>query len=1696
MSGSVYLIPVLVENGGGAPRVGADFQVLRDALGGQPVETSMSGSYWLQGRPLVTVDSSLPTCGIYVNRDDALTSSPLVVLGLICGHESGCTSVQLSNNGVAWTAPIGYTTIAAWTLASTDGTRSVFARFQNGLGNWSGVCSDVIVLDTTAPRATISPTGGTYFSTQSVALTSNEPATIKYSTDGSDPTTSPTAVVYAGPVPIANDVTLKAFARDIGGNAGSVVSETYEICTGSPLGLSGYVRDATRDNKPMPLVVVTLNTGQTASTDTNGFYSFGGLPRGWYSIESATAPLPGYVTYQSTHKLCKVSLTHDIVLTKDGTVFGTDTSAGYSADGVNTSTGNYAHKVIDLALPGRGPSFVFERSYNSQDRTNGPLGYGWTWHYNISLTDGPDGEVVLRWGDGKIEVWGPDGSGGYKPMYGVFSTLIKNQDTTLTLRRKDLVEYRFDLSRKLSSVVDEFGNTISFGYSGSRLTTVTDTSGRTISLSYDASDRITNVLDPIGRGVSFTYDGAGNLVSATDTMGETTRYAYDANHQLLSLTDPKGNAVVTNVYDESRRVVSSQRDAMGGETRYVYDATTRTTTITDALGNTSFHQFDDRLRLVRETDPRGYSVLRAYDERGNVASTTDRGGNVTTFAYDEKGNVLTKTEPLGRVTSATYDEKSNPLTKTDARGHAKVFQYDPATSNLVAAFDCGAVPVADCPTDPTVRRSTHAYDPETGQPLTVTEADGQPLLQRTTTYQYDVFGNRVAVIDAMGGTSTHTYDGVGRKLTEAHPLGRATAYEYDAADRLIAVTDALGGQARYEYDANGNKEGHVDARGNWTFFAYDAKDRLVRTTDPMGYEESYGYDALDRRVRVTNARGAVSTVVHDAVGNVLRQTDALGGSVTHEYDANGNRVATVDARGFRTEFTYDALNRLVTTKDPLGNVSTTEYDLNGNRTRVTDPLGKSTTFTYDAFDRLLTTSDHLGNTTTNTYDLLGRLVKVRDARGNETNFEYDALDRLVKVTDAAGSVVTATSDALGNRTGLTDSRGGTTTYAYDVLNRRTSETDPLGSASIMTYDAVGNIKTFVDSEGTRTYAYDNSNRTTDITFPDSTTASYSYDASGNRTRTIDSSGTMTLTYDLLDRLTGVTDVFGMTVGYTYDPNGNRTSTRYPGNRSVFYRFDALGRIVAVEDWGGVTTTYAYDDAGRLSNQITGNGATVTYAYDDADRLLGKEDRAAGGALIASYSFTLDPNGNRVGMNSTQPLTAGADLLDSSFAHNAGNQVTSNGATSFTYDGKGNRKTATDGPVTTQYAYDFQNRLTRISGGGSLYEYRYSSDGKRLASARDGSEMRYLLDLNGEMERVLAEVLPSGVVKRYYVYGDGLLYSIDGTTGQRLFYHFDPIGSTVALTDQAGTVVGSYAYLPFGEPAGETGGYDNPFTFVGKAGVMREANGLYFMRARYFDPGSRAFLSRDEVRGALTDTQSISRYPYARSNPIVFDDADGRCPGLINPSGIVGWAAAILNALGVGPNISLPGELETQLGGVTTVTLSARPQGPDSLVLTPEVHIDGPVSFVEGPLEERGTKPVNQTQLTGEGGSLPDSPQPARVERAYLSVAGFATRYINKDLKLLLDPDFLDRQTLSVVEMGIAQQVATLSQNVYSYRVGSRKSKARAKDRRARDVAAGSAALYAQLTSALSKHEVIVRDLALLPAGSTGGIAGAGVYAGR
>jgi len=1024
------------------------------------------------------------------------------------------------------------------------------------------------------------------------------------------------------------------------------------------------------------------------------------------------------------------------------TVYGWQTNSAYSKDPVNTANGNYVYGRKDIEIPGRGFPFAFERTYNSLDDSDGPLGFGWNHTYNSTLTVNGDSTVTIRHGDGKTQTWTPDGSGGYTPQSGVFDTLINNGDGTFTLRKKDQTRYNFNTSGMLSTVVDKNSNTLSLAYTGNNLTQITDTSGRNVTLTYNGDNRITLVTDPIGRTVQFAYDGNGNLTSATDMRGNATTYTYDANHQMLTFVDPRSNTVVTNVYDSEKRV-TTQRDAKMGLTTFTYDIPNRTTIIVDQGGFTATYCHDSLYRLIQETDPLGKSTYYTYDSAGNRTGTEDKNGNVTQYTYDAMGNVLTKTDALNNVTTITYDAKNNPLTRTDALANTTTLEYD-ANGNLTKT------------TDPLSNFTTATYN-SYGRPLTTTDARSN-----TTTYAYDVQGNLTNITDALTHLTTFTHDGVGRRLTSMDALNRTTTYTYDANNNPLTVTNPLGGVTTYAWNGNNNKTSVTDPMTNTTTYAYDEKDLLTTITDPLGKTITYAYDALDRKTSSTDKRGNTTTYTYDAIGDLLSLTDPLANISSYTYDANGNRLTAVNPLGKTTTYTYDALNRVVSVKDPLDNLSVTVYDA------------------------------------------LGRVSSATNAKSQTTGFEYDAPGRLKKATDANGGVVTYTYDANGNRLTMTDPRNNTTTYTYDNLNRRTSSIGPLGGTHQYEYDAVGNRSGVTDPNGnTITYAYDNNNRLTTITYPDTSTVTFTYNANGNRTGMTDSLGTSSYAYDALNRMTSHVNPFGKTVGYGYDFNSNRTSLTYPGNKTVSYTYNAANRLSGLTDWLSHTTSYTYDQEGSLTSVSNANGTSVSNTYDFAGRLTGLSNGADGGA-ISSYTYTLDALGNPISVAQNEPLAPPVPdssitytydvenrLIGSGITYDANGNMTAIASNTFTYDFNNRLSGSSIDGVAAQYDYDgLGNRLSKTTGGTTgRYVLDVSGNLSNVlgeTNAGDTITAYYVYGLG-----LVSKVLPNDTAYYYHYDSRGSAIAMtDGSQNVANSYAYNVFGDGVS----SGSIENPFRYV--------------------------------------------------------------------------------------------------------------------------------------------------------------------------------------------------------------------------------------------------------------------------------------------------------------
>jgi RHS repeat-associated protein len=460
--------------------------------------------------------------------------------------------------------------------------------------------------------------------------------------------------------------------------------------------------------------------------------------------------------------------------------------------------------------------------------------------------------------------------------------------------------------------------------------------------------------------------------------------------------------------------------------------------------------------------------------------------------------------------------------------------------------------------------------------------------------------------------------------------------------------------------------------------------------------------------------------------------------------------------------------------------------------------------------------------------------------GNHTVFTYDARDNLTHVTDPRGVVIE--------------------TNAYDLRNRLVSRTDALGLTETFGYDPAGNRTARTDKKGQVThYAYDALNRIARITYADGRTADYTYDLAGNLVRISDSvSGECLFTYDALNRLTSETSDRGV-VAYRYDAIGRVIERTINGGDPTTYAYDRADRITTIT-FRNQSVTYTYDLAGRLIERTLPNGINQVFAYNDANELLSITYKTPTGAVIDALTYTYDANGNpiartRQGLGSVPetPFTA---------TYDANNRMLTYNGQPLTYDANGNLVSRETPQGLITYTWDAQDRLIGITGPNGTATFAYDYAGRRIEKTINGTTTAFLYD----GAQAIAELQGSAIGTTYLtgLQIDEVLARYSNQGNRTLLT--DALGSVLAQTDDTQTSTSLYAYSPYGEVT-QVGENDNPLQYTGRE---NDDTGLYFYRARYYDPALKRFLTSDPI-GLKGGT---NLYAYVGGSPLRFADPSG------------------------------------------------------------------------------------------------------------------------------------------------------------------------------------------------------------------------------
>ena len=415
-------------------------------------------------------------------------------------------------------------------------------------------------------------------------------------------------------------------------------------------------------------------------------------------------------------------------------------------------------------------------------------------------------------------------------------------------------------------------------------------------------------------------------------------------------------------------------------------------------------------------------------------------------------------------------------------------------------------------------------------------------------------------------------------------------------------------------------------------------------------------------------------------------------------------------------------------------------------------------------------------------------------------------------------------------------------YQYDLAGRLT-QVDNAGSVVpevtlSMAYDYEGNRVMLVDSQGGSVwYAWNNQRLQSMVMYTEnnkSAQVGFGYDSVGrlaSLTRTTNGNYYTTIntgyTLDLLDRVTSITHSKGI---------GEDASTL----SQFSYSYDVGGRVVASTDPEG-SLSYALDANGQLLS-VTGS---------------------------RSEDYAFDANGNR-----------------SSSTTAAGNLLLNDGQYSYIYDLEGNQKTKTrisDGQV-TEFFWDYRNQLTKAmvkdANGVLIKELRFTYD-------VEGRRVGVWVDADGagpeepdQVWTVFDGVNPymdfDGELQTRYLYGPGIdeLFARIGTGEEDpQWYLADRLGSVRQILGASGAVLDEISYDSFGGILSESNpSQGDRFKFTGRE--YSPELGIYYYRARWYDPGSGRFISQDPIGFSAGD---VNLYRYVGNAPGDATDPEGLSP---------------------------------------------------------------------------------------------------------------------------------------------------------------------------------------------------------------------------
>lgn len=1014
---------------------------------------------------------------------------------------------------------------------------------------------------------------------------------------------------------------------------------------------------------------------------------------------------------------------------------------------------------------------------------------------------------------------------------------------------------------------------------------------------------------------TFDYDHRGNVTSVLDPKMQEATLEYNALNQVRTIWSRPPDATVPMVryrttleYDLNDNVVTTRRsnhDESGAEYTYSEIVDTFEYDILSYLIATNV----DRT-MNDGSAPGSIRTEFFYDANFNLTAVRSpeavsgrQPNNIETYLFDER-------DLLYKVTRGDDDVVPDNSPPSDAVVMA--INYD-GNANLIEVID-------------RIRDGAG-----------LTSLFPGSLGGDVTRNEFDAFDRRLKTIDGESNEASWTHDEASNVLSmEARGPKDHTTFALDLLAASTFLYDELGRQYQMEsrhfntadgtdigdgagttivaFDRENRRESVTDDRGYVTSFDYDTADRLYFRMDALGNEVELSYDDNDNVVLVTRRDVSsdfpgsvvdvyVSSLEYDGLDRMCRSEDPGGNIREYFFDSRGNTVKTSDGvrgaghpsgPGNIVRYEFDVADRMLDTVRELRH--------NGRGDGVLTDLIQ-TQQTIDENSRVTERRDDSGNVTLYRFDALNRLSEIEYADGEVKSYEYDEDDRLESWVDQNGSQCGQIFDGLGRLVRRDVTRGvgvfGTTfeEFGYDGVGRVTRvQSDNGFSPAVMVclfaYDSHSN-RTLDDQDGLAVVSgYDGVGNRTSFSYPES------FLGAGRREFEAE--------FDALNRACAIRDVVAGPITNYHYKGPSRVERRTYGPESspfsqVDFAYDDVPRVIEMAHsasgavFAGVQYGYDREHNRTFEKYMTGANPGRVFRLDSIYRVVREDTGVSALATVSAgqdidaevfegsskQSWSYDGVGNRVKSRETgwfaalSPGGSNSSTVQSTYVSNEVNEyrVVERGdqRRKLRYDRNGNL--VWDGR--REMSYDYRNRLVEVREGGTsalIARYAYDPDGRRGLKEIPGGGTRYLHD----DQQCVSEWDSAGQLQRQYVWGQGVDELLEIRAPAGAFYaHESAIGSVLAVTDASGSVVESYSYDAFGRTVAVGASDLNEYRH--HTVRLDPESGLYYMRARYYDPALGRFLQRDPL-GSWEDPLGLGNgYTFAGNGPAVWRDPGGTSP---------------------------------------------------------------------------------------------------------------------------------------------------------------------------------------------------------------------------